>query len=155
MFYILAGLSQLPRLHSLLILLALCYAVKASSFLIHTFLKLFQNCFVFPVCAIPGRKHGRRRSPGGKLFALSFTQTDCVFFFIKSEAFFLERKTVEKLPALPLVAETVDKCSLCHDFSISCCWEKCLPTKTKNDVLTLFNKLQNFLQNFADSMNHL
>lgn len=43
MFYILGGLSRLPRLHSLLILLALCYAVKASSFLIHTLLKLFQN----------------------------------------------------------------------------------------------------------------
>lgn len=43
MFYISAGLSQLPRLHSLLVLLALCYAVKVSSFLIHTFLKLFQN----------------------------------------------------------------------------------------------------------------
>lgn len=59
---------------------------------------------------------------------------------------------MEKLPALPLVAETVDKCSLRQDFSISCCREKCLPTKTKNDLLTLFNKLQNLLQNFAVSM---
>lgn len=56
MFYILAGLSRLPQVHSLLILLALCYAVKASSFLIHTFLKLFQNgrVSIIPVVQFQG-----------------------------------------------------------------------------------------------------